>query len=298
MRTVMALVLSIFLLIIASSSASASCNLIAQQDIDHGPYLINSSGRYCLVEDIHVNYQWKNQHGFKTIDVQARNVNIDLGGYALINDDGSSYLRSNFSQELQAIDVWGYSAGATSTGSELIVKNGKIIGFDFGIKDTSLRGTGKLVVENVYFENVYLSIWARPVKAWVRRNQFVNTKPFQSSAIGISLQETDTQVIEHNLFFNHHTALDLFGSKTVNLGYNKISSPWVQFPVAARGITITNVLDANIHHNRLSDLYIGLMANLRSDVSAVKNTGCRLNYPVLINSPARLGEVGNDWNRC
>jgi hypothetical protein len=299
MRKVMVLVLLLVSLVISPNfSFAASCNPIRQSDINNGPFVITVPGDYCLKEDIHVDYSWKNRYGFKVIDIKTRDVTINLNGKSIINDDGSNHIRSDYSNQLHAINARGPQNGIPFVGTEFTIKNGRIEGFDFGIMDTALRRTKKFLVDNVYFDNVYIAVWARPVKALIENNYFVNNIPFTSTTVAISLQNTDFSNIKNNIFKNHHTTIDLFSAKSVEVSYNYIKSPGVSLPIVPRGITITNVNDANVYKNNLNDLYIGVMANLQSSVSIIKNKGCRLTNPVYVNSPARVGEVGNVWNNC
>lgn len=286
------------MLLLLSSTAAAACSSITQQNINQGPYVIATSGSYCITEDIHVDYNWRIRNGPTVIDIRTRDVNIYLNEHSIINDDGSNYIKGIYSNGLQAFNARGRQTGVPFSGTEFTISDGKIIGFDFGILDVALRRTQKFLVENVDFENVYQAIIARPVKAIVKNNQFVNTEKFSSSTVGVSLQQTDEQIIEDNSFLNHHTSMDIFGSKSVEVRRNKIASPGVKFPVYPRGVTITDVSDANVYDNQLISLYIGVLFNLRTSGSIINNEGCDLTYPTLINPPAVAGEMGNNWNSC
>jgi hypothetical protein len=295
MKRVMAtVILLLFFLLAFSSTAAGNCNLITQQDINNGAFVITQPGDYCLAEDIHVDYNWKNQHGVKVIDVRTRDVNINLRSYSLINDDESARMRGNYNTELQAIAA----RGAPLTGTELVVKNGKIVGFDFGVKDIALRRTSKFVVKNVIFKDVYTSIWARPVNAWIKNNYFVNNQQIINSVVGVSLQQTDKAVVSNNVFLNHHTTIEVAFGKTASINKNYIRSSDVNLPVLPRGILILDVKDANIAKNKLNSLYWGIQTMQQSGVSVVRNSGCGLVNPLFILPPSGVGQVGNNWNYC
>src|SRR3989344_4885617 len=293
MKTVMAVMLLAFLLAVPFSEA-AGCIYITQQDLDRGPYLITASGQYCLAEDLHVDYDWGSQHGFKVLDVQTRAVHLNLMGRAIINDDGSNFLEGNFSSYLEAIAV----RGPPLTGTELSINNGKIIGFDFAIKDVALKITQKLVVNKVYFLNNYNALWARPERALVAGNQFINTLPFRSSVQGISLQETTQALIKNNYFFNHHTTIELFNVTLAEVRSNYLKSSEVQFPVLPRGIVLYNSKEATVANNYLGSFYLGVQVLGDSSASIIRNRGCQLATPVQVIPPARVGEAGNAWNSC
>ena len=122
MKLLLALLTVLVILVAATAQAGQPCILI-----DHIPFVAATSGTYCAVNDL----TFANQ-ALIGIEVKANNVTIDLEGFAM----------------RPVIDQPSFAIATNGAVSNLVIRNGRIDGFNNGVSVTASHATIEHLVIN------------------------------------------------------------------------------------------------------------------------------------------------------
>ena len=141
-------------------TAVAQAETVKCRPISRLPYTITLSGVYCLSKNLPFLVSGIPAFSGTAITITTDDVILDLNGHVLSNDG------ANNTTQTHAIDVSGHS--------NIVVKNGMVRGFQYGI---SLQGGGENnVVENIEADaNLLIAITNDSAYGIVRNNRVTNT---------------------------------------------------------------------------------------------------------------------------
>src|SRR5688572_9940499 len=163
-----------------SSLSSARAEVTACTVIGSLPAVINTSGTYCLKN----NLIFTAATGI-AIDIRSSPVILDLNGFWINNFPAGT--------STQAIGI------ASTNRKDITIRNGIVRGFSVGIQFVGTAASGH-VIENMHLDsNRYNGIYIEDAKGVVVRNNNIQNTVVSNSTIGILLSGAKNITIQDNV---------------------------------------------------------------------------------------------------
>ena len=311
---------------------------ITQRDVDQAlnlnqPYVINQPGEYCLPNSIVIDgsnkkiFPLNSILGFQSgtiFSIETDRVVFNLNENSIINLAESQMLRG-YENHITAIDT----LGTNQRSADLEIRNGRIRGFDHGIKiDLDYRAilpSGVVKIDRLKFVQT-----ANPIYVGDGRRIIITNNRITNSLYGVDIAESPAQILEevtienniiqsfveavHIASYSLSTEVTVSRNRFEGLIFNVPSPSFGPVPppkgialneyrswgIGGIGPTNAGMLDVEVEDNTFLNFDEGIFVIGHVTGGVHNNIGCALTTPLQI-SPltsylTTISDINNDWN--